>query len=194
MSLKEPNISNAWRLFQTGKEEGFACFFRNYYAPLCFFASRLVKDTTAAEDIVSDSLLKVWEKRHDLEHAPGLKNYCYTTVRHACLRWLDVHQRNAGQKRDWVQAEEVTEACILENIIQTEVIEELYTAIKRLPPQSSMVFTKLYIEGKTVAETAQEMKLAVSTIKSHKKNGIALLRSMISPAALLVFVIAVQGS
>ncbi|HRN55055.1 MAG TPA: sigma-70 family RNA polymerase sigma factor [Agriterribacter sp.] len=169
-------------------------FFKNNFPGLCYFATRLIHDAAAAEDIVSESLLKVWEKRNDLEHADALKNYCYTTVRNACLRRMEIQQRNAGRERSRVQAEAMTEACVLENIIQTEVIEELYTAIKKLPPQSSMVFTKLYIEGKTVAETAQEMKLAVSTIKSHKKNGIALLRGMISPAALLVLVVAAQGS
>jgi len=188
------DIALAWQSFQRGQEEGFTFFVKHYYAFLCFFANRFVKDKEAAEDIVSESLLKVWEKRNDLEHGAALKSYCYTAVRNACLRWLEVQQRGAEQERSWIQVEEVTEACVLENIIQTEVIEELYTAIKKLPPQSSMVFTKLYIEGKTVAETAQEMKLAVSTIKSHKKNGITLLRSMISPAALLILVIAVQGS
>lgn len=161
---------------------------------LCYFATRFVHDTAAAEDIVSESLLKVWEKRNAMEHAAALKSYCYTAVRNACLRWLEVQQRGAEQEWNRVQAEDITESCVLEKIIQAEVIEELYTAIKKLPPQSSIVFTKLYIEGKTVAETAQEMKLAVSTIKSHKKNGITLLRSMISPAALLILVIAVQGS
>lgn len=169
-------------------------FFKNNFSKLRYFATRFVHDIAAAEDIVSESLLKVWEKRDDIECADALKNYAYTTVRNACLRWMDVQQRGAGKERSWIQAEAITEACILENIIQTEVIEELYAAIKKLPPQSSMVFTKLYIEGKTVAETAQEMKLTVSTIKSHKKNGIALLRGMISPAALLVLVIATQGS
>lgn len=45
----------------------------------------------------------------------------------------------------------------------------------------------LYIEGKSVAETAKEMRLTISTIKSHKRNGLMLLRTMITRMLVILF-------
>jgi DNA-binding CsgD family transcriptional regulator len=42
------------------------------------------------------------------------------------------------------------------------------------------VFTKLFIEGKSVSETAQEMNIAISTVKNQKARGIKLLKPKLS--------------
>lgn len=179
MELTNNDITQHWHSFQRGLEEGFTFFFEKYYPSLCFFANRFVKNKDAAEDIVSEALMKVWEKREKLDNPVGLKNYCYTIVRHDCVHWLKSRQRN----NTTTPPEEQTlysEETVLHNIIRAEVVEQLHTAIQQLPPKSSQVFSKLYIEGKSVAETAKELQLTVSTIKSHKRTGLALLRGMIT--------------
>lgn len=173
------DTANTNELFTHDTEQGFNCFVEQNYPSLCFFANRFVRDSSAAEDIVSVALMKVWEKREQLPTLISVKKYCYTVVRNACLLWLKERQRTniAGELTPNSVYNEET---ILHNIIRTEVIAELHAAIHRLPAKSSEVFCKLYIEGKSVAETAKEMQLTVSTIKSHKRNGLMMLRTMIT--------------
>lgn len=193
MQEESEYIDNAmWPSFKGGQEDGFTYFFKKYYGSLCFFANRFVRDKEFAEDIVSDSLEKVWEKREKLDNPAGLKNYCYTVVYHSCLHWI----KNQQRKGISVSLEKVTysEETILSNIIRAEVVEELHTAIQRLPPKNREVFSKLYIEGKSVAETAKELNLTISTIKSHKKNGLALLRKMVSPKAFVILMVVLEKS
>jgi len=52
----------------------------------------------------------------------------------------------------------------------------LHEAIYQLPPQCRTIFLKLYIEGKSIAETADELQLTASTIRNQKARGIKLLR------------------
>lgn len=178
MHQESINITQYWQSFQEGLEEGAVFFFEKYYSLLCYFANRFVRDKEAAADIVSEALIKVWEKRNTIETPLAFKNYCYTTVRHACLRRLEDQQRLQRNVQQ-LPAELYTEETALLNIIRSETTEELHIAIQRLPPKSSKVFTKLYVEGKSVAETAKELQVTISTVKSHKKNGLALLRNMI---------------
>ena len=63
-----------------------------------------------------------------------------------------------------------------ENIIRAETLRQVKEAMEQLPAQCKKVFYKLYIEGKTVAETANELHLTVSTIKNQKARGIKLLK------------------
>lgn len=179
MKIPENDITQHWHSFQRGLEEGFTFFFEKYYPSLCFFANRFVKNKEAAEDIVSEALMKVWEKRASIEEPKALKNYCYMAVRNACLRWLEnKHHYNISSLP--ISESLYSEETVLHNIIKTEVVEELHAAIKQLPSKSSQVFAKLYIEGKSVAETAKELQLTVSTIKSHKRNGLFMLRNIIT--------------
>jgi len=77
---------------------------------------------------------------------------------------------------------------IEEDIIRAEFYGELYTAIKTLPPECRKIFTLLYIEGKTVRETADELGLAFSTIKTQKARGLATLRKKIKPYLYCILV------
>jgi RNA polymerase sigma-70 factor (ECF subfamily) len=59
--------------FKEGREEGFTYFFNSCYKPLYFFATRYVKDSAAAEDIITDSFIKLWDKREIFETEQGIK-------------------------------------------------------------------------------------------------------------------------
>ena len=76
-----------------------------------------------------------------------------------------------------------TEKCFIDNIIRTELMHQLHNALHDLPPACRNIFIKLYIEGKTIKETAKELKLTKSTVKNQKTRGIMLLRKKLLPSA-----------
>ena len=65
-------------------------------------------------------------------------------------------------------------------LLSAETITLLYKAIQQLPSQYQKVFTKLYIEGKSVFETAEEINFTISTIKNQKARGLKLLKPKLS--------------
>jgi len=168
--------------FKEGREEGFNYFFNSCYKPLYFFASRYVKDVHAAEDIITESFIKLWDKREIFETEAGIKAYLYKTVYNASVRWLQNQQRKTFHLSSYTKQNDITEQPYLNNIIKAETISNLHKAITHLPSQCRTVFTKLFIEGKSVSETAQEMNLTISTIKNQKARGIKLLKPLLSPA------------
>lgn len=183
MLPKLPYISNHYFLsFQTGKEKGFAFFFQSFYKALCFFANRYTRDLPAAEDIVSEAFIRVWEKRERISSVGGLKSYLYTTVYHACLRWIE-------RKRAIVNGKEaMEERTVLDNMIRAEVMNEILRSIEMLPTECRRIFTKLFLEGKTVKEIAEELSLSVSTVKTQKARALNFLRTKLSPMCLVVFI------
>ena len=162
--------------FKEGREEGFNYFFNSCYKPLYFFASRYVKDVHAAEDIITESFIKLWDKREIFETEAGIKAYLYKTVYNASIRWLQNQQRKTFHLSSYTKQNDITEQPYLNNIIKAETISNLLKAITHLPSQCRTVFTKLFIEGKSVSETAQEMNLTISTIKNQKARGLKLLK------------------
>ncbi len=168
-------------------EESFIAFYRNHYASFCFFANRFVNDSVTAEDIVGDVALKLWEKKDELKNISALKSYFYTCIRNACLDWIQREKRNSGKEAVYLQQASLEQRNALENLIHAEVLQRVEEALHSLPPQCQKIFTKLFIEGKTLSETADEMDLSLSTIKNQRQRGIKLLRKQFSGFIALIF-------
>ncbi|MES1223238.1 MAG: RNA polymerase sigma-70 factor [Bacteroidota bacterium] len=171
--------------FREGEEKGFDFFFRQYYAALCFYANRYVKDAEASKDIVSDGFIQLWTNREKIETESHLKNYLYKTVYHGCLRRLENEERKTRHEKSFAAISETEEKDLTENIIRAETLRQLKDAMNQLPAQCKKIFFKLYIEGKSVKETAEELKLTTSTIKNQKARGIKLLRIKLTSLLLL---------
>jgi RNA polymerase sigma-70 factor (family 1) len=170
-------------------EESFIAFYRNHYASFCFFANRFVNDSVIAEDIVGDVALRLWAKRGELQNVSALKSYFYASIRNACLDWIHKEKRKSSKETVYLQHTNHEQRNALENMIHAEVLQRVEEALRSLPPQCQKIFTKLFIEGKTLSETADEMKLSLSTIKNQRQRGIMLLRRQLIGPTFLGWVI-----
>jgi RNA polymerase sigma-70 factor (family 1) len=168
-------------------QQSFVVLYQQWYTSFCYFANRYVKEPQVAEDIVSDVALKVWEKKDDLKNIVVLKNYFYTSIRNACINYIN--KEKSRKERINKNAGPLQESTILENIIRTETLHELELAIENLPTQCRKVFIKLFKEGKTLSEAAEEMGLSIFTIKAQRQRGIQLLRKKLIPSSLLLLIL-----
>ena len=166
--------------FQNGKNSGFEYFFKKLYKPAFFFAWRFVKDKPTAEDIVSTSFIKLWNKRNIFDTEAGIKAYLYKTVYNACIRHSEQKQNWVLHSKKYLNLTDTTQQPCIQNIIYAETIHLLHQAITHLPVQCRKVFTKLYIEGKSVSATALEMNLSPSAVKNQKARGLKLLKAKVT--------------
>jgi RNA polymerase sigma-70 factor (ECF subfamily) len=167
-------------------EDNIIHFYRKYYSSFCFFANRYLKDPSLVEEIVGDVVIKLWINKDNLRNIRSLKNYFYTCIRNACLDRIRKQANQSKKEEEWHLTPVDGQKTILENIIYTETLRELEEAIESLPPQCRKVIIKLYIEGKSLADTAKEMRLSIFTIKSQRQRGIKLLREQLGPDKLAI--------
>ena len=59
------------RRLQQREKEAFQELFYSWHRPLCFFASRIIKDQDVAEDLVQDVFVAFW--KYDLSAFPNEK-------------------------------------------------------------------------------------------------------------------------
>ena len=167
--------------FQRGEEKGFAWFFRNLYPPLCLFAHKLTSNQPVSEEIASAAFLKIWQRHRQFSSPESIRAYLYQIVRNDALKWLKKGQQEA------TAFEEVSYLCTLEKqqdqfqqLVTAETIRQLYTTMEALPTECSKVFHMLYVEGKSVKETAEELHLSLSTVKTQKKRGLEFMRKQLA--------------
>lgn len=187
MQKPELHIAPNWfNSFLEGQERGFDIAFTTYYKAICFFARRYTKDSDAAEDIAEESFIKLWSNREKIEDEKHLRNWLYKTAYHGCLKWIEREKIKVKSEKAIGRISDTEEKDCTENIIRAETMRQVKEAMEKLPAQCKKVFYKLYIEGKTVAETADELQLTISTIKNQKARGIKLLKIRLASFLLVI--------
>ena len=170
-----------------------AMLYRHFYRALVVFADRIVGHKPAAEEIVQDTFLKTWQKRNQFQSTGALKAYLYNGVRNGAIS----HLRHAQVERGRIDALEAAfkEMHTDENgelqLHREEIYRQLLRAIDQLPAKSRELFL-LSIQGKSRAEIAEEMGISPATVKKQRQRGIARLRELLPPEALLLLLVLID--
>jgi RNA polymerase sigma-70 factor (family 1) len=174
--------------FQKGEEQGFNYFFHSYYKSLVHFAQTFLKQTEAAEDVVEDGFVKLWQKRESIQSASAIKPYLYKTVRNACI---DILRKQVHRDAYVVHINKSPKEYVPDtthNIITAEAMHQVYIAVQNLPAKYRQVFQMLYVEGKEIKDIAIELNLPLSTLKSQKTRTLELIKKQL-PHLGIVFII-----
>src|ERR1700710_2364883 len=75
-----------------GDAKAFESLFKLYYTRLTLFANRYLNDIAAAEEIVSDMFVMLWENGHEINFNGNLSGYLFKAVQNRCLNYLK-HQK-----------------------------------------------------------------------------------------------------
>ena len=162
--------------FRNGEPPALHSLLKLFYGPLCLFAERMVMDRPAAEDIVGETFIKLWNKRANFETIQNVKAFLYISTRNACLNWLKQAQRDSLSKKQLAYLTSEREEFILNEIIRAEVLQEIMQEIERLPEQCGKVLKLSYLEGLKNQEVADLLQISVHTVKNQKARAIQLLK------------------
>jgi RNA polymerase sigma-70 factor (family 1) len=179
--------------FRKGDPRALQVIFKQFYAPLCLFADRLLRDRPAAEDIVGETLVKLWNRHTDFENMQNVKAFLYITTRNACLNMLKQMQRESLSKKQlaWVWGDK--EEFVLNEIIRGEILQEIYREIDNLPAQCKRIFKLSYFEGKKNHEIAEMLNISVHTVKNQKARAIQLLKVKLPDRNLVTILLILTG-
>lgn len=166
--------------FKNGDEQAFNQLFTSLYPSLCFFATRLITNSFAAEEICQDVFFALWKKNGCFDEFKSIKAFLYISTRNACMNHLDKENRKA-KKMNRQGAEAISPPHIRE-MMYAEVLNEVRLEIAKLPEQCAKVIKMLFEEDMKPQQIADELNITVSTVYNQKLRGIALLKKRL-PAA-----------
>jgi RNA polymerase sigma-70 factor (family 1) len=156
---------------------------------LCLFAERLLNDRAAAEDIVGESFIKLWNKRGDFKTTQNIKAFMYITVRNACLNYLKQAKRDSLNQKQLAYLTGEKEEFVLNEMIRAEVLKEIMNEIDNLPEQCKKVLKLGYLEGLKNQEIAKLMNISVHTVKNQKARAIQLLKTRLANRDILALLL-----
>jgi len=119
------------------------------------------------EDAVQSAILKAYEKLNTLKEEQYFKTWIIRILLNECYRLKRRELPNVSYEEcfEFVKAED------------EEDFSELYLAIKKLPERIRITVVLYYVEGYSVKEIKQILKIPAGTVKSRLAKGRKLLKN-----------------
>lgn len=179
MKIKHPNNIEFLKKLQIGNQEAYNYLVDTYHHELCVYAASLSRDVYAAEDIVQNVFLKLWEQRDKLNSKFSIKGFLYRSV----------YNEFINQYRKKVTLTEVEEYynnrlnTITEEEDRTEIVNLIALVkqeIQHLPPRCKEMFLLSKQEGLTNVEIAQYLKISIKAVERQMTRAFSIIRKKTS--------------
>jgi len=139
-------------------------FFNNLHR-FCF---SFVKSSEAAEEIVSDVFIKLWQIRNKLSEIENLKVYLYQIAKNFCLNYITRHFKNPVASLDEMDLETMISLDNPEELcISADIVNTIQQTIKQLPPQCRLIFQMVKEDGMAYREVADVLQISVLTVRNQ---------------------------
>lgn len=152
--------------------------YRYFYAALCSYANRFVKDSEAAKDIVQSCIIHLERSDALFNDIKALTTYLYHSVYNDSLNFIRGRQNLSTIHSNYLRKVAEEEADAIYDALEEEVITRFHLVLKRLPSQQRDILC-LSLNGKTVKEIAEELSISENTVKTHKKRAYQFVREQL---------------
>lgn len=182
--------------------DDFETTYRRYFRALVVYAFDILQEMSLAQDAVQDVFGRLYDHPTDFPTETVARVYLYNSVRNRAISILR-RQRTADAYSAQVQhayaapaasataampdlpQAAVTDPEADDDFFTPEVMRRLMDAIDQLPDRQREIFL-LAMQGKKNQEIAEQLSVAVGTVKTQKQRAINKLRDQFGPRVLLL--------
>lgn len=142
--------------------------FRNDILPLkdklFRLALRITFDRAEAEDIVQETMIRVWNKRDEWDGLESVEAYCLTVARNLAI---DRSEKKDSQMVELTsEAEQTPDASSpYDRLVNKERLKLVHRLVSELPEKQRLIMQLRDVEGKSYKEIAVALHLTEEQVK-----------------------------
>jgi RNA polymerase sigma-70 factor (ECF subfamily) len=147
---------------------------------------RMVRNSGAAEDLVQETFLRVWNRMQAFDAARGaLGPWVLAVARNRAIDYLrSTDGRMAAGTLDLDRLERPALFCNFEDrALSLDRARRLKDAFEKLTPNQKTVVELAYYEGLSQTEMAERMQQPLGTVKTWIRSALKVLREQLTEAA-----------
>ena len=132
------------------------------------FSYSFVKSNEAAEEIVSDVFIKIWEIRARLADIGNLKVYIYTITKNFSINYIHRNYKNVPLSIEEMDLDpQINVGNPEELFISSEMLNRIRDGIRQLPPQCRLIFQLVKEDGLKYKEVASILHISPLTVRNQ---------------------------
>ncbi|HKO05016.1 MAG TPA: sigma-70 family RNA polymerase sigma factor, partial [Candidatus Acidoferrales bacterium] len=159
-----------------GRDESALAELYDRYGSLVYgVALRVLRDVSAAEEVLQDIFHRLWNVAGRFDPARGsLPAWLAVTARHRAIDRL--RQREPATDSETAAAEISLPFDLEEQVFRGHMLERIRAALARMPESQRKLVELAYFEGLTHTELAERTGEPLGTIKGRLRAAVASLR------------------
>lgn len=161
-------------------ENGFRQLYRLHYAALHYASFRILGDSQAAEDVVHQVFLKLWEQRDRVKVSNNPGGYLRRSVINTSLNYLKKH-RHLTPMDEIAEHDLVEETSCSTEQQQQAILEKLHLTVDSLPPKCRLIFSLSRYEGLSNQEIADHLGVTRKTVENQLNKAFSRIRNSLGP-------------
>lgn len=169
---------------QTDNEDAYRYLFSTYHSRLQRYAMHFISDTDTVDDIIQDSFLRFWEKRHAITFT-SVQALLFRIMRNNCLNYLRnkaVQQKHTVSNTDEEEAwERLYYTDFFDSpdhdLLYKELRMQIESALDELSERSQEIFRISRFEGLKNHEIAERLGISVKIVERHIGRALKLLNN-----------------
>jgi RNA polymerase sigma-70 factor (family 1) len=152
-----------------GDQLAFRELYHVFHKRLHYFAFAMVKTKEAAEEVVEDVFIRLWNQRTEVTGINNLKIYLYTATKNTALNYLSKKARESMvEPFDSIDiALQETGISPEQIMISAETYQKIRQAVESLPPRCKMIFKLIREDGLRYKEVAEILNISINTIDAQ---------------------------
>ncbi len=155
-------------------EDAVESIYREHGTALRRFVLSASRDPQLAEDVVQETVLRVWQHAPDING--GIRSYLYRTARNIMI---DNYRRAQRRPAEALESDPAGQAGVPERVdilLNRVLVEE---ALLRLSKEHRDVLVALHYRRLTVNEAAEQLSIPGGTVKSRAYYAVRALRTIL---------------
>jgi RNA polymerase sigma-70 factor (family 1) len=172
--------------------KAYQALYEMLFSKLKNYCFSYVKSEEAAEELVSDVFIKIWQIRNRLPEIGNLKLYLYTIAKNFSLNYITKNFKHPVTSLDEMDIEPMISFGNPEELcISADIMQQIRSCIRTLPPQCSLIFQMVKEYGFSYKEVASHFNISVLTVRNQvfiatRKMAAILPAYILSSAGYLV--------
>lgn len=166
------NDENILLLLKRGNEMAFTEIYNRYWDKLYYIAHKLLKNTEAAEEIVQEVFLMLWQKREKL-NIQCIQSYLAAMTRYAVFHYI-ANEKRYREKSIGLSHDSAVAEFNLDDKILLDIIEKLSN---KLPEKCRLVFQYNKLQDKSMADVAAQLNITQKTAEAHLTKALRVIRA-----------------
>lgn len=177
-----------------GDPAAYRFLFKEYYVALCVYALRYTREKTAAEEVVHETIVKIWERKEKIEITDTVVGYLYKAVQNNALNYLKRQQikhkyseefsKRLREAEDFFTISQETGHSVL---LAKELESKITEAIESLPDQCREIFKLSRFYGLKNQEIANKKGVTINTVQKQISIALEKLRKSLAPYLPVIF-------